>query len=210
MSAPLSIREVEWERPPLFEPKPDAELERWAQANGSLRVYPLRFFVRCRYCYAAARFFLRLVGIPEARIAALEGDLVAAELEPRSRLGLEFARRLSRSNPPPGPADVEGLRDAGFSREEILELAFVTAQYVVINRVTTFVAMPPERLERVDRGWVARLMRPLTRRMVRARRARRSPVSLSAEAKRGPFASAVVGLDGLPVAGKLRQILDES
>jgi alkylhydroperoxidase family enzyme len=156
MSAPPNLREIEWERPPLVEPKRDPELE------------------------------------------------------PRCRLGLEFARRLSRSNPPPSAADVEALGEAGFSREELLELAFVTAQYVVINRVTTLVALPPERTERLDRGWVVRLLGPRIRRLVRARRLRRPPVFLSAEEKSGPFASQVLGLDGLPAAPKLRMILDDA
>ncbi len=35
MSAPLSIREVEWESAPLVGPKRDAELEHWARQAGS-------------------------------------------------------------------------------------------------------------------------------------------------------------------------------
>ena len=55
----------------------------------------------CRFCYAGARFLLRVSGMSDERIDALESNLITAELEPRSRLGLEFARRLSRANPPP-------------------------------------------------------------------------------------------------------------
>ncbi len=249
MSAPLGIREIEWERPPLVEPIPDAEIERWARESGAPRIYPLRYFTRCpwlarsmvrlgalelahlgheladvavlvvsrdnscRFCYAGARVLLRVNGMSEASIESLEGDLVTAELEPRRRLGLEFARRLSRSNPPPSATEVEALREAGFSREELLELAFVTAQYVVVNRITTLIALPTERMERLDRGWLIRLMRlmrPIIRRVIGESRIRRPPVFLSVEEKSGPFAAEVVGLDGLPAARKLRQILDEA
>ena len=249
MSEPLGIREIEWERPPLVEPHPDAELERWARESGAPRIYPIRYFTRCpwlarsmvrlgtlelahlghrladiavlvvsrdnscRFCYAGARVLLRVNGMSEASIESLEGDLVTAELEPRHRLGLEFARRLSHSNPPPSATDVKALREAGFSREELLELAFVTAQYVIVNRITTFIALPPERIEGLDRGWVIRLMRlmkPIIRRVVGERRIRRSPVFLSVEEKSGPFAAEVIGLDGLPAGPKLRRILDEA
>jgi alkylhydroperoxidase family enzyme len=164
----------------------------------------------CRFCYAGARLLLRVTGMSDAEIDGLEGDLVSAELEPKRRLGLEFARRLSRSNPPPSAADVQALREAGFSREELLELAFVTAQYVIINRATTLLALPPERVERMDRGWIVRLLRPLLSRSLKKRWVRRRPVFLSAEQKRGPFASVVEGLDGLPGAPTLRGILDEA
>ena len=35
MTAPLSGREIEWGRPPLFEPTLDAELEEWARREGA-------------------------------------------------------------------------------------------------------------------------------------------------------------------------------
>ncbi len=164
----------------------------------------------CRYCYGRVRFGLRAIGMSKERIESLEGELFAAEIEPRSRLGLEFARHLSRSNPPPSAADFKALREAGFSREELLELALVTAQYVVINRVVTFVALPLGAFERVDQGWVLRLMRPIARRVLRNQRLRLPPVFLSAEEKSGPFASVVTGFDGLPAGRTLRQILDDA
>jgi AhpD family alkylhydroperoxidase len=240
------MREVEWERPPLLEPMPDRELERWAQESGMPRLYPLRFFTRCpwlarsmvrlsnielayldheiadlavlvvsrdnscRFCYAGARILLRAAGMSGETIESLEGELVSAELDPRQRSGLEFARRLSRSNPPPSRADFEALREAGFTREEILELSFVTAQYVVINRATTLLALSPEPGERLDRAWVVRLLRPLMARLIRKRHVRRAPVSLSEEEKCGPFASEVNGFDGLPAGPTLRAILDEA
>ena len=244
MSAPVGIREIEWERPPLIEPKRDPELDRWTRESGLPRLYPLDYFSRCpwlahslahlsvlelthlshelaeivvlvvsrdnscRFCYAGARILLRAAGMSEATIESLEGDLVTAELEPRLHGALEFARCLSRSNPPPSTTDVEALREAGYSREELLELAFVTAQYVVINRITTLVALPLDGPERLDRGWVIALMRlarPILRRVMGNRRIRASAVPLSVEEKSGPFAAEVVGLDGLPAAHTLRR-----
>jgi len=246
LSARLSIREVEWESPPLFEPHRDEELERWARESGAPRLYPLRFFARCpwlarslvklstlelayldhelanlavlvvsrdnscRFCYAGARLLLRVAGMTAARIESFEAGLATAEIEPRGRLALEFVRRLSRCNPPPTAAEVQALLDAGFSVEELRELSFVTAQYVIINRLTTLVALPPALGERLDRGWVVGLLRPLTARIRRKRWIHRSKVSLTEEEKTGPFSAVVVGLDGLPAGRILRGILDEA
>jgi len=164
----------------------------------------------CRFCLAGCRILLRATGMHEVGIEALESDLVSAEQAPPSRLALEFTRRLSRCNPPPSPGDVEMLRGAGFSREEILELAFVTVQYVAINRINTLVALPPQRVERLDRGWLTGILRLALRRVLAARRVHLPPLFLSAEEKAGPFAAEVSGLDGLPAARALRQILDEA
>jgi len=243
---PPDLREIEWERPPLIEPKRDAELERWVRELGVPNGYPLRFFSRCpwlarsmarlvtvdlahldcdladlvalvvsqdnscRYCLAGARILLRVSGMGDAGVELLESELVGAEQAPQSRLGLEFARRLSRCNPPPSPADVDVLRDAGFSREEILELAFATVQYVAINRINTLVALPPDLFERLDHGWLTGPMRLLLRRVVEARRVHLSPIVLSVEEKTGPFSAEVAGLDGLPAGRALRQMLDEA
>jgi len=164
----------------------------------------------CRFCYAGARLLLRVTGMSAERIESFEAGLATAEIEPRNRLALEFVRRLSRCNPPPSRAEAQALLDAGFSREELLELSFVTAQNVVINRLTTLAALPPSRPERLDRGWVIKLLSLLGARLRRKRWIRRDAVSLSPAEKTGPFSAEVVGLDGLPAGRILRAILDEA
>ncbi len=246
MTASHDFREIEWERPPLVEPRRDVELERWVRKAGMAPGYPLRFFSRCpwlarsmarlsridiahldcdvadlvalvvsrdnscRFCLAGARILLRMTGRLEASIESLEGGLVTAEQSPKSRLGLEFARRLSRCNPPPGQADVEGLREADFSREEILELTFATIQYVAINRINTLMALPLETAERADHSLLTGLLRLRFRRLLKARRTHLPPAFLSAEEQTGPFSTEVTRLDGLPAARTLRQILDDA
>jgi AhpD family alkylhydroperoxidase len=164
----------------------------------------------CRFCLAGARILLRMTGRLEAGIESLESGLVAAEQSPKDRLGLEFARRLSRCNPPPSPGDVQKLREVDFSREEILELAFATIQYVAINRINTMVALPLEFVERADRSILTGPLRLLFRRLIEARRTHLSPVFLSDEERTGPFTAEVTRLDGLPAGRTLRQILDEA
>ncbi|MFQ5697447.1 MAG: carboxymuconolactone decarboxylase family protein [Myxococcota bacterium] len=108
----------------------------------------------CRYCYAAQRALLRIQGYPAARIGELEQDLHSAQLEPPVRLALEFARRISRARPLPGPPEIEALRDAGYSEYAVCELAAVAAFSVLANRNATLLAdegLPRETIENLLR-----------------------------------------------------------
>ena len=162
----------------------------------------------CRYCYAAHRAFLRILGLPEAHIRRLEQDLYTAELNPRERLAIEFSRRVSRADPPLSSADKKPLRDAGYTEEEIKELAFVAAYIAGVNRSVTIPAIPPEPIEAMPDTWKMRLMRPFAARKLRSMRRRGQRISLTPEEKQGPYSYLVVALDGLPIARMLRNLLD--
>ncbi len=164
----------------------------------------------CRFCYAAVRVFLRVMGMPEDRIRRLEGNLETVQLDARTKLALDFARRISRSTPLPSGADKKALLDAGYSKAAIKELAFVAAEIVFHNRVMTLPAMPPQLPERLARSRLLGLLRPLLQRRLRRMRKKGQPEPLSDELKSGPYTYLVLALDGLPVARVLRQILDEA
>ncbi len=53
----------------------------------------------CRFCFGAQRAFLRVLGMSEARITRLEQNLLVGDFSERERAALDFARRLSRSEP---------------------------------------------------------------------------------------------------------------
>lgn len=162
----------------------------------------------CRFCFAAQRVLLRLQGFAESRISQLEQDLLTAELDPRDKAALEFARRVSRSNPLPTEADVKTLLDNGFSEMAIKELAGHVALSTFFNRISTLPALPPERYEELLDRWYVRLARPLLARRVRSWTRLAAPQALKPEERTGPFSYAVVALDGLPLAGTLRGALD--
>ncbi|HXV36154.1 MAG TPA: carboxymuconolactone decarboxylase family protein [Myxococcota bacterium] len=162
----------------------------------------------CRFCFAETRAFLRILGVPDRRIAQLEQDLLSEEFDSRERVALAFARRFSRANPPPDKRDIDGLRAAGFDELQILELASVAGLYVFFNRVTTLFALPPYAIERFPDRWHVRLLRPLiARRLVRSVRGARIERLEPGEGE-GIFAPVVLGLDGLPFARSLRRTLD--
>lgn len=164
----------------------------------------------CRFCYATARLLLRILGMPEARIRTLERDLETAQLDARTRLALDFARRLSRSNPLPSHADKRPLLEAGYGEAAVKELAFVASENVFHNRVATLAAMPPQRGERLGRSWLLGLARPLMARRIRALRKKGQTEWLGDDLKTGPYTYLIVALDGLPGARILRGILDQA
>ena len=164
----------------------------------------------CRYCFATHRVLLRMIGLREERIRQLEHDLVAADLEPRERLALDFARRVSRSNPGPSLADLNELREAGYTDGAIKEMTVVAASMVALNRVATLPALPPQFWEQLPDRWYARALRPLAARILNRRVHRRPPVELGPPAPEGPFSQLVVALGDLPLARSLRRVIDEA
>ena len=72
-------------------------------------------------------------------------DPAAAPLEGADRALVAYALRLTRTPRAMHPADVEALRAAGLSEEEIFEAAFVTAYFNYTNRVAEGLGVEPER-----------------------------------------------------------------
>jgi alkylhydroperoxidase family enzyme len=160
----------------------------------------------CRYCYAATRSVMRILGFPDAQIRRLEENTFGADLSPSDVAALQFARCVSRAAPRPCTADWQPLLAAGASPAAILEIAFLTATNIFFNRMSTLPALPPEEME-LDRRWYVQLLRPLIAYMLRPHRTNEDAL-LTAEQRRGPFAATVNALDGLPGAPRLRAVID--
>jgi AhpD family alkylhydroperoxidase len=160
----------------------------------------------CRYCYAGQRALLRILGFDAERIRRVEEAAFSAEGDRREGLALDFARRISRSNPPPSAADRDALRGAGYSDGAVKEITYVASCTVMANRITTLPAVPTDRVEGLEDRLYVRLLRPLLARRMRSRDRRGKPEFLPPELKTGPFAYVGLELDGLPAARILREI----
>lgn len=160
----------------------------------------------CRYCYASQRLLLRVAGLDAEDLRRLEENAYAAQHDPRQRLALDFSRRVSRANPSPGPADRAALARAGWSDDEIRELAWVAAYSAEANRISTLGAFPLEPLERNER-WYMRPLWPLIRRALRSHQQPGARTPLAPEEKQVPFAFLVEKLDGLPAGHALSEQL---
>jgi len=159
----------------------------------------------CRYCYGAQRAFMHLLGYDPREIERLEQDELIG-LAPPERLALEYARKVSRASPRPGAVERTALERSGLSREAVVELTVVAAGTVFPNRVSTLIALPPERFNSVVE-FVTRLMRPLLARHLARRPHAPEPPPVPNE---GVGAAVVKALGDSPTAGLLRGVIDEA
>ena len=80
--------------------------------------------------------------------ALRNGDLDAAGLTPQEHLLLEFAGTIARATYRVTDEQVQGLRDAGWTDEQIAEAAYVAAMFSLFVRLAdTFGIEPPAAYE---------------------------------------------------------------
>ncbi|MEX2208808.1 MAG: hypothetical protein WEF50_21540 [Myxococcota bacterium] len=162
----------------------------------------------CRYCYGMQRTVMRVHGMPEARIRQIEQNFLEAEIDPSTKLALDFARRISRASPLVTASDADALREAGWRTRAIKELAFQAAHNVFMNRLMTAPAIPIAAVERTADHWALGWVAPFMKLVMRRRWRMSAAAKLRPEQKTGPFAYLSNALDGLPAAAALRTALD--
>ncbi len=167
----------------------------------------------CRYCYGANRAYLKLLGYSEAYIRRLEREVHEAELDERDRVVIAFARNLARSRPRPSRSACQALVDVGLSPAAVAEVAFLVAVGCFYNRVTTFMACPPERgFERFANGPVGRIVglgAALLRSLKPGGWGGQELLSAgAAKAADGPFGPILAPLAGLPAERIMKDALE--
>jgi alkylhydroperoxidase family enzyme len=158
----------------------------------------------CRYCYGAQRAVLKIYGYADEYVDRLLRDFHAPELSAADQAALEFARRLSRAHPRPGAADFDTVVRAGLAPIAVAEIAAVVAAGTFNNRISTFLALPLEEFQIVQRP-LFRLIRPLVAWRIRPRRQAPAPAPTPDE---GPWMRLVAALDGSPSAAVIRRNVD--
>ncbi len=162
----------------------------------------------CRFCYAYQRLLMRGFGFSEERINQIEQDFLSADIEPREKAALEFARKVSRSNPLPGHPDKEALRKAGYSEVEIVEVIAHIGNLVFHNRIATLPALQAARAETLPDTWYLKLARPLLGILLKRLLQTGREVRLAPDERGGAFGPIVEAFDGLSFAPALRQAID--
>ena len=158
----------------------------------------------CRFCYAAVRMLLWAQGMTEARIQHIEQSLSQAGLAPKTTAAIAFGRRQSRVGPQGAQEARQILRVAGFSDEEMKEVAFVVGVTDFLNRLNTIPAIPAHTLERIPEQFHMRLLRPLIKRNVEKKRFRGRAAPLERPPTH-PYAGLVKAYAGSPIALALRR-----
>ena len=162
----------------------------------------------CRYCYSTSRTLLRIQGMSEAEVRAVEARLSGSGGDRRAAAAISYARRLARANPLLTTEDLRLLEASGFSRTESLEVAFVAAYMVMANRVATLCALPPEDIEKAPDSWIVRGFRPAIAWLI-IRHVRRGTPVAAAPAGDVPQAGLVAAYAGLPIAPALHRVFSE-
>lgn len=182
--------------------KPTVIRQRWAD----LALFTAAQENCCRVCYGAQRAFMRVMGYPDSWVDRLERDVQSADLDDRELAIIDFCRKLARSVPRPAASERTKLEAYGLTEAESSEIVAIVAVAGFVERVNTFLAIPPEyKFERVAGAWWGGPVRHIIARYVR--RSLRIPVP-HVDTLDGPFATVLRKLDDLPWGRTLRHTID--
>jgi len=98
---------------------------------------------RCRYCIVAHSAALRKLTKDPALADAIAADHGRAALEPRMRAALDYAAKLTLRPAEMEESDVVALREAGWSDEDVMDIAEVTALFNFSNRMASGLGWVP-------------------------------------------------------------------
>ena len=99
----------------------------------------------CHYCLVAHGAQVRVLSGDAVLGDQLVANYRAAPLSRRQRAMLDFTWKLSESPDSVGDADRAALRKAGFSDEDIFDIAEVAGFYNMTNRLAVAIDMRPNR-----------------------------------------------------------------
>ena len=98
---------------------------------------------RCHYCMVSHAAALRKLTGDPVLVEQLRTNYKYAELEPRERAMLDFAVKLTEQSSSCSEDDVEALREAGWSDEDIMDIAEVAAMFNFTNRLASGLGWVP-------------------------------------------------------------------
>jgi uncharacterized peroxidase-related enzyme len=97
----------------------------------------------CRYCIASHSAALRKLTKDPTLADAIAADHAGAPLEPRVHAMLAYAEKLTREPERVAEADVQRLREAGWTDEDVMDIAEVTAMFNFTNRMASGLGWEP-------------------------------------------------------------------
>jgi uncharacterized peroxidase-related enzyme len=97
----------------------------------------------CRYCISAHSAALRKLTKDATLADAVAADHRTAPVEPRVRAMLDYALKLTLHPTGMTAADVELLRGAGWTDEDVMDIAEVTGMFNLTNRMASGLGWEP-------------------------------------------------------------------
>lgn len=98
---------------------------------------------RCQYCVTAHGAALRVIGKDPVLSEQIAINWRTAELTPRLRAMLAFASRVNETGFAAGDDEIAALHEAGFSDDDIWDIAAVAAFFGFSNRMAGTLDMRP-------------------------------------------------------------------
>jgi uncharacterized peroxidase-related enzyme len=92
---------------------------------------------RCHYCLVAHSAAVRKLTKDPMLAEQLATNYKYARLEPREHAMLDFAAKLTEASHRCSPEDLDALREAGWTDEDIFDIAEVTAMFNFTNRMAS-------------------------------------------------------------------------
>jgi uncharacterized peroxidase-related enzyme len=89
----------------------------------------------CQYCFGVHGETAKLFGVPESMLREMLFDLDKAQIEPRMRPLLEYARRLTVSPYQIVQADADAVFAAGWSERALHDAIMTTSLFNFMNRL---------------------------------------------------------------------------
>lgn len=100
---------------------------------------------RCQYCMTAHGAALRVIGKDPALAEQIANNWRTADLPPRLRQILSFASRVNEPAFAATDEEIDALRGAGFSDDDIWDIAAIAAFFGFSNRMAGVMDMRPNR-----------------------------------------------------------------
>jgi uncharacterized peroxidase-related enzyme len=98
---------------------------------------------RCHYCMVSHGAFLRKLTGDPLLVEQLRTNYAYADIEPRERAMLDFAVKLTERSSACTEDDVQALREAGWSDEDVMDIAEVAAMFNFTNRLASGLGWVP-------------------------------------------------------------------
>jgi len=98
---------------------------------------------RCHYCMVSHSAFLRKLTGDPLLVEQLRTNHAYADIESRERAMLDFAVKLTERSSACTEEDVQALRGAGWSDEDVMDIAEVAAMFNFTNRLASGLGWVP-------------------------------------------------------------------
>ena len=98
---------------------------------------------RCHYCIVSHTAALRKLTGDPVLVEQLMTNHAYAAVDPKERAMLDYAVKLTKESSSCTEADIEALRDAGWTDEDVMDIAQVAAMFNFTNRLASGLGWRP-------------------------------------------------------------------